>query len=190
MDVDKVQNIVTYTAGAVAVFALIGALYQSMSKGNGSAGPTLIVFLAACVVVFLPLISQFSLPGFEARMNNSVKEVKAIEDAVRKIATVNARVTYMTIAWANRMGSPSAKERQTLLDDVDKQIREFKVTEEERLRIVQPVVNMLKYDFFVGYRTVFYDYAASRYGILVENAQNEAADTIAMREAGLYSWLR
>ncbi len=182
MDVDKVQNIVTYTAGAVAVFSLIGALYQSMSKDNGSAAPTLIVFLAACVVVFLPLISQFSLPGFEARMNNRVNEVKAIEETVRKIAAVNARVTYMTLAWANRLGSPSTKDKQSLLDDVDKQLREFKVTDEERQSIVRPVVQMLKFDFYFGLRTVVHEYAGIRYGRLVERARREAPDAVAERD--------
>ncbi|XSC46994.1 hypothetical protein ACF1BQ_016105 [Bradyrhizobium sp. RDT10] len=184
MDAEKVQNIVTYTAGAVAVFSLIGALYQAMNKGNGSVGGTLLVFFAAGIVVFLPLIQQFSLPGgFETRMNNRVNEVKAVEETVRKIAAVNAKVTYMTLAWSNRMGAPSAKQKQALLDDVDKQIREFKVTEDERLRIVQPVVNMLKYDFFLGYRQIVYDYAGIRYGILVENARNEAPESRAMRDA-------
>ncbi|WP_108523243.1 hypothetical protein [Bradyrhizobium algeriense] len=183
VDAEKVQNIVTYSAGAVAVFSIIGALYQAMSREGGSVAPVLGVFLAACVIVFLPLISQFSFFGLETRMRDKVLEVQAIEDRIRKIAAINARVTYMSIAWANRMGSPSAKEKQTLLDDVDKQIREFKVTEEERLRIVQPVVNMLKYDFFLDYRQIIYDYAGIRYGILVENARNEAPETRELRDA-------
>src|SRR4051812_19491030 len=99
---ERVRDIVTYAAGGGAVFSAIGALYQSMSKDGGTVAPILAVFLASCIVVFLPLIQQFSIFGLEARMNNRVNEVKEIEETVRKIAAVNARVTYMTIAWANR----------------------------------------------------------------------------------------
>ena len=51
------------------------------------------------------------------------------------------------------------------------------------MRIVQPVVNMLKYDFFLGYRQIVYDYAGIRYGILVENARSEAPESRTMRDA-------
>lgn len=172
MDADKVQNIVTYTAGAVAVFSLIGALYQAMNKGNGSVAATLAVCFLSCIVVFLPLIQQFSLPGgFEARMRNSVQEVKATEEVVRRVAAINARVTYMSIAWANRMGAPSVSEKQSLLDDVDKQLREFKVTEEERRQIVQPFVQMIGLDFYFLYSKTLRTYAAMRFNALIQRRQ-------------------
>src|SRR5262245_18953911 len=74
----------------------------------------------------------------------------------------NARVTYMNIAWSNRMGSPSTNEKQALLDEVDRQLVEFRVPDEERRRIVKPVVQMLKYDLYLGFQRIISAYAGIR----------------------------
>jgi hypothetical protein len=179
---DKLLEIVRYAAGAGAVFAVVAALYQAMNREVGSALVVLLIFLALCVVTFFPQIQQFSFYGLEARMIGSVKEVKGIEEAVRRMAAVNARVTYMSIAWGNRMGAPSAVDKQAILDDVDKHLKDVKVSEDERQSIVKPLVAMIKFDLLMAFRRIISEYSQVRYGILVEKARSEQTDRVKARD--------
>ena len=58
-----------------------------------------------------------------------------------------------------RLGAPSAKEKQAVLDDIDAQLTELKVTPEERAAIVRPLVQIIEVDFFSLYTRVVREFA-------------------------------
>ncbi|GEC52218.1 hypothetical protein BEL01nite_12610 [Bradyrhizobium elkanii] len=78
---------------------------------------------------------------------------------VRRLAEISARASYLTIAWGNRLGTPSAKDKQSVLDDIDAQLSELKVTPEERAVIVKPWVGMIRADFFFLFSRVVREFA-------------------------------
>ena len=61
----------------------------------------------------------------------------------------------MTAAWGNRMGSPEAKDKQAMLDEVDKQLADIGVSKEERASITKPYVRMIAFDFYSWYVRLF-----------------------------------
>ena len=52
------------------------------------------------------------------------------------------------MAWENRLGSPSAKDKQQILDEVDRQLASLNVTAEERAEIVRPYIQIIELDYF------------------------------------------
>ncbi|WP_298267721.1 hypothetical protein [uncultured Bradyrhizobium sp.] len=192
MDADKVRDIVTYTAGAVAVFSLIGALFQSMTKSNGSALPTLLVCAIACVIVFLPMIQQVSFYGVETRMKDKVTEVKAIEDQIKKVAEINARVSYMNIGWGNRLGSPSALDKQAMLDEIDSQLRDLKISDADRKALSATYVKLIGFDFYMMYVRTLERYFSFRQQAMQSEVNKDSGSPVKNEldrwKAGMPSW--
>lgn len=78
---------------------------------------------------------------------------------MRKLASISARASYLTIAWGNRLGTPSAREKQAVLDEIDNQLAELKVSPEELADIQRPFVKMVRLDFFFLFQGVLRQYA-------------------------------
>jgi hypothetical protein len=66
----------------------------------------------------------------------------------------------LTIAWGNRLGTPPAREKQAVLDEIDNQLAELKVSHEELAVIQRPFVKMVRLDFFFLFQGVLSKYAA------------------------------
>lgn len=77
---------------------------------------------------------------------------------MRRLSEINARASYMTMAWGNRMGAPSAKEKQAILDEVDAQLTDLNVTPEERKAITRPYTQMIAWDFYLLFTQIFNRY--------------------------------
>ena len=58
-------------------------------------------------------------------------EADEIVAKLRQLAITNAKAVYMNVGWGDRTGSPSAKDKQAMLDEVDAQLRDLKVSAEE-----------------------------------------------------------
>ena len=63
-------------------------------------------------------------------------------------------MTYMTLAWGIRFGSPSAVDKQELLDEADAQLRALNVDEAERKQIAKPLVALVGVDLYTIYSQV------------------------------------
>ena len=58
----------------------------------------------------------------------------------------------MNVGWGDRAGSPSAKDKQAMLDEVDAQLRDLKVSaEEERRRLASTYVRLIGFDLYMTY---------------------------------------
>ena len=74
------------------------------------------------------------------------------------------------MAWGNRMGTPPAREKQAVLDDIDAQLAELKVTPDEIAKIQLPFVKMVRLDFFFLFQGVLMQYATIKNTKLVADA--------------------
>ncbi|UGX97606.1 hypothetical protein G6321_00021710 [Bradyrhizobium barranii subsp. barranii] len=108
----------------------------------------------------MPQVEFIKTLGVEARLRQTVTEAVATLATVRRLAEISARASYLTIAWGNRLGTPSVKDKQSVLDDIDAQLSDLKVTPEERSVIVKPWVGMIRADFFFLYSRVVREFAA------------------------------
>jgi len=54
----------------------------------------------------------------------------------------------MTLAWGNRAGTPLAKDKQAILDQVYEQLNALKVSDDEKREITKPYVQMIAADLY------------------------------------------
>src|SRR5262249_8568968 len=129
---DRVREIFLYLVAALAMFSLLCAVYQAMNDKLLSATTLGSIFLVAALILYIPNLEVLKAWGVEARLRQSLDRAEEIIDRLRRLSTLSARVTYLTMAWSNRWGEPSGREKMSLLDDIDKQLEGRDVTPEER----------------------------------------------------------
>ncbi len=156
---DKIRDIFSYFVAAMAMFALLGGVYQAFQNQKGSALTLGTLFLVGAIIVFLPQIEFFKTLGVEARLRQTVTEAVATLESLKRLSQISARASYLTIAWGNRMGTPKAQDKQVVLDDIDAQLTDLKVTADERAVIVRPWITMIRADFFFLYTRVLREFA-------------------------------
>jgi hypothetical protein len=152
---DRLREIVTYVAAAFAIFSVVLAVYQAMQKEIASASMLAGIFLVCTLIVFIPQLEVLKAWGIEARLRQTVTEAVATLDNLKRLSATSAKSTYLSAAWSNRMGSPSAREKQAVLDEVSKQLADLKIPEDERREITRPYVQMIGFDLYMIYVRVF-----------------------------------
>ncbi|OSJ32020.1 hypothetical protein BSZ19_20380 [Bradyrhizobium japonicum] len=92
------------------------------------------------------------------------------------------------MAWGNRLGTPSAKDKQSVLDDIDAQLGDLKVTSEGRAVIVKPWVGMIRADFFFLYSRVVREFATLKASSFRATQSQEATDADMAHSALITPW--
>jgi hypothetical protein len=156
---DRLRDIVLFVSGAMAIVSVILALYEGFNQRLASAAFLGGLFVACTLMVFLPKLEMFKAFGVEAKLQKTVTEAVATLASLKRLAEISARASYLTIAWGNRFDGPSARERQAVLDEIDNQLAELKVSTEEIANIQRPFVKMVKLDFFFLFQGVLNQYA-------------------------------
>jgi len=151
---DRMKDLLSFVIAAMAMVSLICAIYEAMNQRSGSALTLSTIFIIATLLFYLPQLETLSALGVEVRLRNTLDRAEEIIDRMKKLAEANAKVTYMTVAWGNRMGSPSPADKQALLDETDEQLRALKVDEMIRKTISKPLVALIGVDLYQAYSQV------------------------------------
>jgi hypothetical protein len=159
VDVEKLREIFAFVCFAMGVCSLILAVFQAWNGKMVSAAGLGLAFAVCAMVLFLSQIKTLKVWQVEVELRETLDRAEEIIGRVRKLAAISARASYLTIAWGNRLGAPSAKEKQAVLDDIDAQLTELKVTSEERAVIVRPLVQIIRADLFFLYTRVVREFA-------------------------------
>jgi hypothetical protein len=158
---DRLRDIVLFVTGLLAIGALIMAAFKGFNQRVASASFLGTLGVVCTFLVFMPKLEVFKVWGVEAKLQQTVTEAVATLASLKRLAEISARASYLTIAWGNRMGTPPAKDKQAVLDDIDNQLAELKVSPEEIARIQLPFVKMVRLDFFFLFQGVLNQYLAS-----------------------------
>ena len=148
---DKVRDVVLLVAAAFAVFSIACAVYEAVNQRLASAAMLGGLFIACTFIVFLPKLDVLEAFGVKAQLSKTLDRAEEIIGKMKRLSEINARASYMTMAWSNRMGTPSAKEKQAILDEVDAQLTDLNVTAEQRRAITRPYTQMITWDFYLFY---------------------------------------
>jgi hypothetical protein len=178
---DKVRDIFSYFVAALTMFAFLGAVYQAFQNEKGSAVTLGTLFLIGALIVFLPQVEFIKTLGVEAKLRQTVNEATAILERLKRLSAISAKSTYMSMAWGNRMGSPSAKEKQAVLDEVESQLIDLNVSPEERTEIARPFVRIIGFDLYMAFARTVRGYGAAKNGKLLALAN--ASQTAEHRDA-------
>jgi hypothetical protein len=186
---ERLRDIVLFVSGAMAIVSVILALYEGFNQRLASAAFLGALFLACTFMVFLPKLEVFKAFGVEAKLQRTVTEAVATLASFKRLAEISAKASYLTIAWGNRFDGPSARERQAVLDEIDNQLAELKVSKEEIANIQRPFVKMVRLDFFFLFQGVLNQYATLLNSKLVADVHEakdpSAASAVMMRHSDL-----
>ncbi len=159
-DMEKLRDIFVFVCFALGVVALILCVFQAWNGKIGSASALGAAFVVCGVFLFLSPIKTFKVWEVQVELRETLDRAEEIIGRVRKLASISARASYLTIAWGNRLGTPPAREKQAILDEIDSQLAELKVSPEELTDIQRPFVKMVRLDFFFLFQGVLNQYAA------------------------------
>ena len=95
---DKVRDIFSYFVAAMAMFAMLGSVYQAFNNQKSSALTLGTIFLVGALIVFLPQVEFIKTFGVEAKLRQTVTEALATLSSVRRLSQISARATYLTMA--------------------------------------------------------------------------------------------
>lgn len=187
-DMEKLREIFVFICFAMGSCALVLAVFQAWNGKIASAGALGMAFAVCGIVLFLSQIKTFKVWQVEVELRETLDRAEEIIGRMRKLASISARASYLTIAWGNRMGSPTAKDKQAVLDDIDAQLTDLKVTSIERAIIVRPWVRMIRADFFFMFTQVVREFAtikASDLTAKVHATQSQEATDASMAHSAL-----
>jgi hypothetical protein len=191
---DRIRDILLYVAAAFAMLSFACAVYQAMNEKLASAGVLAAISVACTLLVFFPKLEVFKAFGIEARLSKTLDRAEEILGKLQRLSIISARTSYMTMAWGNRMGTPSAKDKQTVLDDVDKQLADLNVTPQERREITRPYVQLIGFDFYTLFVRMLDRYLTWKNGdsirVLNTNHTDEAKKMVEMLSVRGSDWRR
>lgn len=158
-DMEKLREIFVFICFAMGSCALVLSVFQAWNGKVVSAGALGMAFAVCGIVLFLSQIKTFKVWQVEVELRETLDRAEEIIGRMRKLASISARASYLTIAWGNRLGTPTAADKQAVLNDIDAQLTDLKVTPDERAIIVSPWVRMIRADFFFMFARVVREFA-------------------------------
>ena len=164
---ERIRDILAFFFASMAMVSLLCAIYQAFNDHKGSAVTLGALFLASAIMFDPSRIVSISAWGVTAQLQTTLENAKDVVERLKKLAEANAAVTYMTLAWSGRMGTPTAAEKQRLFDEADAQLLALKVDDEQRRKIAEPLVALIGVDLYFAYsrimdRLVFWVSAAEQ----------------------------
>jgi hypothetical protein len=145
---DRIRDILLYVVAAFAMLSFACAVYQAMNEKHWSAGILGGIAVACTFLVFFPRLEMFKAFGVEARLSQTLDRAQEILQELQRLSVITARTSYMTMAWGNRMGAPAARDKQAILDEVDRQLADLNVSRDERSALQRPYVKLIGFDFY------------------------------------------
>src|SRR6266481_5595697 len=100
---DSMKNIISFVVAAMAIVSLICAVYEAMNQRVASSTVLAAIFLVSTLLFYLPQIETLSAWGISVKLQATLDRAQEIIERLKKLAEVNAKVTYMTVAWGNRL---------------------------------------------------------------------------------------
>jgi hypothetical protein len=144
---ERVREILSYFLAAMAVFTFLSAVYEAMNQRIASSVMLGALMLVAVLLFNFPQLEVLKAFSVEVRLRQTLSDAEDILERLKRLSMINGKVTYMTMAWGNRWGAPTAKEKQAILDEVDQQLAGMSVTADERRDISRPLVSLIGVDF-------------------------------------------
>ena len=85
---DRLREIFLYAVAALALFALLGAVYQAMNRQLGSAATLGAIFLVGALIVFIPQLEVLKAWGIEARLTKTLDRAEEIIGRLRRLKPI------------------------------------------------------------------------------------------------------
>lgn len=119
-----------FAAGALIAFAL--AIFLTFDeRGAGSIWPATTLFILCVVFAYFPQLDSLNAGVLSIKMGRQLDRAEELLQKIKSIAAMNARVTYTILAWDGRLDGISTQEKQSLVDQIDTQLKIYGITPPE-----------------------------------------------------------
>jgi Fe-S oxidoreductase len=136
---------ILFSLGAATCLGL--AIYFFI-KNRIKQGTAFSGLMFVCVVLaYVPQLDSIKGGFVDAKFNRTLNQANDIIARLSQMAIINAKVSYTTLAWGNRMAAgPYAKDKQAILDEIDRQLVDLKASASDRREISRTFVNLIGVD--------------------------------------------
>lgn len=152
MDYISLLLSIMFSLGAAVCLCLSIFFFFHDKHKRGIALSTL-MFVCA-LLAYVPQLDSIKSGFVDAKFNRTLNQANDIIARLTGMAVTSAKVGYTTLAWGGRMASPYAKDKQSILDEIDRQLIDLKVSNTDRREISKIFVNLVGVDLFLIYRGV------------------------------------
>src|SRR5712692_8305586 len=137
-----------YLLGLVAAICLFLAVIKALRDKIKSGVLLGSLFFVCVVLAYFPQLDSIQAFAIDVKLRKNLDRAEEILDRLKTLSLISAKSSYMAMAWNNRWGSPSARDKQALLDEVDDQLAQLKATPKEHRAIAEPYVQMIGVDLY------------------------------------------
>jgi hypothetical protein len=135
-----------YLLSVAAALCLALAVYFCFQDKLKAAALLGGLFLLCVLLAYFPQLESVKAFTVEAKLRKSIDRAEEIMERIKQLSIVNAKLSYTILAWQNRFGGASAKEKQAILDEVDRLLSDLKIHYDERNEIIGPYVQLIGVD--------------------------------------------
>ena len=143
---DRFRDFLLFACVVGAVASMLLCAFQAFNGKIGAAALLGTLFVVCSLFAYFPRLELLKVWGMEARLTQTLNRAEEIIAKMKELSASTARANYMLMAWGNRMGTPSAVERQAVMDQVDRQLSGLEIPQSERIAIARPYVRMIGFD--------------------------------------------
>lgn len=147
MTIVNVRKAVFSFAGVAGIVGMFGlacySLYLNRTASGTVAGS---MTLALVLVRQLHLLESFEILSLKAKFAARVNEAEKLLAFIRRSTTVSSKISYVQLAFMNRVGDIGWARKRSLLNDVDTLLREMNVPEAEIKGMKVPFLNLVSLD--------------------------------------------
>jgi hypothetical protein len=134
------------------------------------------VFFVSVILGYFPQLDSIAAFSINVKLHNNLERAEEILKQLRDLAALNAKSSYFAMTWNNLWGRPSAKDKQTILDEIDQQLTALKVTEEERHAMTRQYVQLIGVELYGIFASVIERYIQWKEDHLPKGTPNEIAE--------------
>jgi hypothetical protein len=137
-----------YLFALAAVICFVLAIIFVFKDKIKSATLLATVFFVCVILGYFPQLDSIAAFSINVKLHNNLERAEEILKKLRDLAALNAKSSYFALTWNNRWGTPSAKDKQTILDEIDQQLTALNVSAEDRHAMTQQYVQLIGVDLY------------------------------------------
>ncbi len=145
---ERFRIVFIFSMGAAAILLLAGAIFEAVMHDIASASCLAALFLVTAVLFHLPLLESMKAFSVEIKLRKSIDQAENIISRLRALSAVNAKGIFMSLGWANRLGSPTAQTKQSILAELEKQLEVCGFGLQDRRQMAEQFVRLVGIDLF------------------------------------------
>lgn len=141
----KAANGLLLGLAASIMFALSAvSLFLDRSATAAIAGAVALTFI---LLIKLPIVESFEVLTLKVKLRHQVDEANQLLQHIRSTASVTSKLSYIQLAFMNRLGNISWSQKRALLKDVDGMLLGLGISGDEINEWKRPFLNLITRDF-------------------------------------------